>query len=224
MRRFAAGLLAICLASACAQRQQESERCVPADAGTPIDAVLLAFLSRARAAHHLADEREGARDAAGAVATLTELVTGPLPHSGHGALAPEVREVLADSLARLADLQSQQAAFDPALANIKRGLEYAIRQGSTRRQEACRFSDKGRRSARRLVGFPTRVDAPRGAPELWVANMIGQHDTRPEGERPPVRYEAIRAGLARVRDFARTHVATVHMPRIGAGLAGGGEP
>src|SRR5450432_2309150 len=30
--------------------------------------------------------------------------------------------------------------------------------------------------------------------ELWVANMIGQHDTRPEGGRPPVRYEAIRTG------------------------------
>lgn len=57
--------------------------------------------------------------------------------------------------------------------------------------------------------------------ELWVANMIGQHDTRPEGGRPPVRYEAIRTGLASVRDFARTRSATVHMPRIGAGLAGG---
>lgn len=59
------------------------------------------------------------------------------------------------------------------------------------------------------------------SPELWVANMIGQHDTRPKGGRPPVRYEAIRTGLANVRDFARAHSATVHMPRIGAGLAGG---
>jgi len=125
VKRIAACCLALCLASACAQRRMESERCAPADAGTPVDAVLLAFLSRARAAHHLADERESVRDTAGAIASLSELVSGPLPHTSHGELAPEVREVLADSLARLADLQSQQAAFEPALASIQRGLGYA---------------------------------------------------------------------------------------------------
>jgi O-acetyl-ADP-ribose deacetylase (regulator of RNase III) len=36
-----------------------------------------------------------------------------------------------------------------------------------------------------------------------------------------VRYEAIRAGLALVRDHALRLGATVHMPRIGCGLAGG---
>ena len=36
-----------------------------------------------------------------------------------------------------------------------------------------------------------------------------------------MRYDAIRSGLARVRDFAREHGASVHMPRIGAGFAGG---
>jgi O-acetyl-ADP-ribose deacetylase (regulator of RNase III) len=56
---------------------------------------------------------------------------------------------------------------------------------------------------------------------LWVANMIGQRGTRAEGGRPPVRYDAIRAGLAAVREFAQARAATVHMPRIGAGLAGG---
>ncbi|WP_027483124.1 macro domain-containing protein [Deinococcus pimensis] len=59
---------------------------------------------------------------------------------------------------------------------------------------------------------------------LWVANLVGQHDiarkARPS-DVPPVRYDAIREGLARVRDFAREHGASVHMPRIGAGLAGG---
>lgn len=58
-------------------------------------------------------------------------------------------------------------------------------------------------------------------PELWIANLIGQHDTRSQNGRPPVRYEAIGTGLARVRDFARAHSTSVHMPRIGAGLAGG---
>lgn len=57
--------------------------------------------------------------------------------------------------------------------------------------------------------------------QLWVANMIGQRDTRRRGGRPPVRYEAIREGLGRVADFAHDHSASVHMPRIGCGLAGG---
>lgn len=56
---------------------------------------------------------------------------------------------------------------------------------------------------------------------LWVANLIGQHDVRSRGGVPPVRYEAIREGLRAVAVFAREHRASVHMPRIGAGLAGG---
>lgn len=56
---------------------------------------------------------------------------------------------------------------------------------------------------------------------LWVANLVGQHDTRSAGGAPPVRYEAIAAGLAKVASFAREQGASVHMPRIGAGLAGG---
>ena len=57
--------------------------------------------------------------------------------------------------------------------------------------------------------------------QLWVANLIGQHDVRPHGGVPPIRYEAIREGLQRVATFAQEVGATVHMPRIGAGLAGG---
>lgn len=57
--------------------------------------------------------------------------------------------------------------------------------------------------------------------ELWVANLIGQHGIRSEGGLPPIRYDAVRTGLATVRAFARAREASVHMPRIGAGLAGG---
>lgn len=57
---------------------------------------------------------------------------------------------------------------------------------------------------------------------LWVANIIGQRDVRKDKNgNPPVRYEAISEGLGRVAQFARTNYATVHMPRIGCGLAGG---
>ena len=38
---------------------------------------------------------------------------------------------------------------------------------------------------------------------------------------PPVRYEAIRDGLKKVAAFAREHNASIQMPRIGCGLAGG---
>ena len=58
-------------------------------------------------------------------------------------------------------------------------------------------------------------------PSLWVANLIGQHGLRSSGEVPPIRYEAVREGLRRVAEFAAARRDTVHMPRIGCGLAGG---
>ena len=62
------------------------------------------------------------------------------------------------------------------------------------------------------------------SPDLTVANLIGQHDIARKGQAqatPPVRYGAIREGLGRVRNEAQQQQASVHMPRIGAGLAGG---
>lgn len=56
---------------------------------------------------------------------------------------------------------------------------------------------------------------------LTVANMIAQHGLRRTGSAPPIRYEALRATLAKVARFASENGASVHMPRIGTGLAGG---
>lgn len=56
---------------------------------------------------------------------------------------------------------------------------------------------------------------------LWVANMIGQHGIRRAGGRPPIRYEAVEEALGRLAEHALDLGASVHMPRIGAGLAGG---
>jgi O-acetyl-ADP-ribose deacetylase (regulator of RNase III) len=57
---------------------------------------------------------------------------------------------------------------------------------------------------------------------LCVANIIGQSGIAHEGQSiAPIRYAAIRQGLAYVRDLAVTYNASIHMPRMGAGLAGG---
>ena len=58
-------------------------------------------------------------------------------------------------------------------------------------------------------------------PELWVANMVGQHGVRRAGGKPPIRYDALETCLTRLAERARELNASVHMPRIGAGLAGG---
>jgi O-acetyl-ADP-ribose deacetylase (regulator of RNase III) len=58
--------------------------------------------------------------------------------------------------------------------------------------------------------------------DLWVANLIGQRKiNKDEQGNPPVRYEAIAEGLNKVATFAKENNASVHMPKIGCGLAGG---
>ncbi len=57
---------------------------------------------------------------------------------------------------------------------------------------------------------------------VTIANLIGQHGiTARAGGLPPVRYEAIRTGLMKVAAQAKAEGMSVHMPRIGCGLAGG---
>src|SRR5664280_1119595 len=58
-------------------------------------------------------------------------------------------------------------------------------------------------------------------PDIFVANLIGQRDVRARAGQPPIRYEAVRTGLARLREQALPLRASIHMPRIGCGLAGG---
>jgi hypothetical protein len=86
-----------------------------------VDTTLLAFLSRARAAHHAADRAEQAGDLTRARRTLGELTQGPRP--GGKATPIEVREVLADTRARLADLASRDKDFSAADTELRAGLE-----------------------------------------------------------------------------------------------------
>lgn len=57
--------------------------------------------------------------------------------------------------------------------------------------------------------------------DIYVANIIGQRDIKMENDIPPIRYEAVESGLRKVADKAIEIHASVHMPRIGCGLAGG---
>jgi O-acetyl-ADP-ribose deacetylase (regulator of RNase III) len=59
------------------------------------------------------------------------------------------------------------------------------------------------------------------ASDIWVANLIGQRDIRTCAGVPPIRYDALRQGLRTVSSETQRLSATVHMPRIGCGLAGG---
>jgi O-acetyl-ADP-ribose deacetylase (regulator of RNase III) len=56
---------------------------------------------------------------------------------------------------------------------------------------------------------------------VWVANMIGQRGTRTGSKGVPVRYEAIGTALGRLAGEVTALGASVHLPRIGCGLAGG---
>ncbi len=57
--------------------------------------------------------------------------------------------------------------------------------------------------------------------DLHVANMIGQHGIRKQKGVPPIRYEAVEQCLEKLAQRAKEMNASVHMLRIGCGLAGG---
>jgi O-acetyl-ADP-ribose deacetylase (regulator of RNase III) len=59
------------------------------------------------------------------------------------------------------------------------------------------------------------------ASDLWIANMIAQHGIRSTSAGSPIRYDAVTQCLWTLERFARQTQASVHMPRIGCGLAGG---
>jgi O-acetyl-ADP-ribose deacetylase (regulator of RNase III) len=65
------------------------------------------------------------------------------------------------------------------------------------------------------------VQVVRVGERLWVANMVGQHGIRTGSKGVPVRYDAIDTALGTVAARAAELGASVHMPRIGCGLAGG---
>lgn len=68
------------------------------------------------------------------------------------------------------------------------------------------------------IGFVqfVRVEA-----DTWVANMVAQHGVRSMDNPVPLNYAELHNCLEQVADQVYTLNASVHMPRIGCGLAGG---
>jgi O-acetyl-ADP-ribose deacetylase (regulator of RNase III) len=56
---------------------------------------------------------------------------------------------------------------------------------------------------------------------IWIANMIAQRGIKAGQNGPPIRYDAVESCLKQLAVRARDLGASVHMPRIGCGLAGG---
>jgi len=59
------------------------------------------------------------------------------------------------------------------------------------------------------------------APDITVINMIAQKGIRSSLTSAPIRYDSLEECLYKVFLLAKERAATVHMPRIGCGLAGG---
>jgi len=61
--------------------------------------------------------------------------------------------------------------------------------------------------------------------DIMVINIIGQHRIGPDKDgNPPIRYNAIKEGLLKTNEIMDGYSGknpTLHMPRIGSGLAGG---
>lgn len=94
--------------------------CEPGSPVAVVDPALVAFLSKARAAHHRADLAEDRGELGVAIEAVSTIVDGPRPP-----VTPEVVEVVADALARRADLRSRAGDLDAADRDVDAGLALA---------------------------------------------------------------------------------------------------
>jgi O-acetyl-ADP-ribose deacetylase (regulator of RNase III) len=58
-------------------------------------------------------------------------------------------------------------------------------------------------------------------PSIWIANMVAQRGIKRGSSGAPIRYESVAQCLKQVAAKAIELDASLHMPRIGCGLAGG---
>jgi len=115
------GFVAVALLGCARAPISQTSRSAP-DGAVAIDAEVMAYLSMARALHHQANLEED-RDPAAAIAALRHLSSAPRPHAGQR--VPEVEDVLADTFARVAELDVRQNDLRAAADSIREGLAHA---------------------------------------------------------------------------------------------------
>lgn len=96
------------------------------------------------------------------------------------------------------------------------GFASALRRQWPQVQEDFRDWASNQRSALRLGN----VRLCKVRDDLTVASIIAQHGYG-QSEKPRIRYTALRLGLRSVAKAAEVRNASIHMPRIGTGQAGG---
>jgi O-acetyl-ADP-ribose deacetylase (regulator of RNase III) len=65
------------------------------------------------------------------------------------------------------------------------------------------------------------IHAVKVQPDLTLVSLVAQRGFRGPSSGPRLRYTALFSALEKVAELAKTQSATVHMPRIGTGEAGG---
>jgi O-acetyl-ADP-ribose deacetylase (regulator of RNase III) len=96
------------------------------------------------------------------------------------------------------------------------GFVLAVSKKWPEPQHAYRIWFRGRVKNNFGLGAVQFVQVANG---LWVANMIAQ--TLCDKDGPPIEYDSLNQCLQQVAKEAKRLQASVHMPRIGCGLAGG---
>ncbi len=120
-RAYAAAFLALAMASGGVLLARcDRNEAARSDEQAVVDTELLAFLSLARAHHHEANLLEQDSDVTGAIAALRKIVDAPKPHPGQR--FPEVEEVLADTYARMAELELEKNDVAAAQKDVENGL------------------------------------------------------------------------------------------------------
>ena len=123
------------------------------------------------------------------------------------------------------DATSPQAKGPKVIAHVcndlggwGKGLVLAISKRWPEPEASYRAWHRGRAGNDFALGATQIVQVQ---PNLWVANMIAQHGTKSGSAGPPIRYDALGFALTGLRPLVLERGATLHMPRIGCGLAGG---
>jgi O-acetyl-ADP-ribose deacetylase (regulator of RNase III) len=123
------------------------------------------------------------------------------------------------------DATVPQAAGNKIIAHIcndlggwGKGFVLAISKRWTSPEEAYRAWHRDRANNDFALGSIQIVQV---GSYIHVANMIAQQGMKTGSSGPPIRYEAVEQCLLKLAEAAQAMSASVHMPRIGTGLAGG---